>query len=68
MTPHEFKQARKALGLTQLELSRILDVCPTAIRKWEAPEGSRTSRKPNPTACQVMRWMLAGMRPDDYGN
>lgn len=67
MTPAEFKAARQKLGLTQLELGRILDTAPQTIRKWEAPEDANTARGPNPVACQVMRWMLAGiLRPPEW--
>lgn len=68
MTPAEFKAARQKLGLTQSELGRILDTAPQTIRKWEAPEDASTARGPNPVACQVMRWMLAGFRPPDWPN
>lgn len=67
MTPTEFKQARQSLGLTQLELSAVLGVTPQTVRKWEAPEDRGTHREVNPIASKVMSWMLAGMRPGDYG-
>lgn len=66
MTPAEFKAARKSLGLTQSQLGRILDTAPQTIRKWEMPAEASTHRKPNPVACQVMRWMLAGFRPPEW--
>jgi DNA-binding transcriptional regulator YiaG len=67
MTPTEFKQARKTLGLTQIEMGELLGVCETAVRKWETPETCSTNRKINPTAEKVVRWMMAGMKPSDYG-
>lgn len=60
MTPAEFKQARQSLGLTLSQLAAILDVDSRTIRKWEAPESALTSRDPNPTACQVLRWLASG--------
>lgn len=66
MTPHEFKEARRSLGLTQSQLARILDTAPQTIRKWEMPPDRSTARGPNPVACQAMRWMLAGFRPPEW--
>ena len=36
MTPHEFKQARAALGLTGVEFARAFDVADRTVRAWEA--------------------------------
>lgn len=33
--PSKLKEAREAAGLTQVELSRALDVSYSAIQKWE---------------------------------
>ena len=54
------------MGLTQNELAGILNTSPTTIRKWEADDNRNTSRKPNPVAAQVLRWMLAGFRPPEW--
>lgn len=61
MTRQEFKIARYALGLSVVQLGRILDTDPRNIRRWE-----NGSRPPNPTACQVLRWMQAGFRPEEF--
>lgn len=66
MTPDEFKHAQRRLGLSDPELGRILDTNETTIRKWKASEHASTGRGPNPIACQVMRWMLAGFRPPEW--
>ncbi|MEL6362312.1 MAG: helix-turn-helix transcriptional regulator [Pseudomonadota bacterium] len=66
MTPEQFKEARRKLGLTQAQLGTILDTSPTTIRKWEMPEHKSTARGPNPVACQAMRWMLGGFRPPEW--
>lgn len=63
---HEFKAARKSLGLTLAELGAILDTDSRTIRKWEADENASTGRTPNPIACQVMKWMLQGYRPPEW--
>jgi DNA-binding transcriptional regulator YiaG len=65
MTPTEFKAARNTLGLTLSDTARILNTDPRTIRKWEA-EGGNSARPPNPIACQVLKWMLAGWRPPEW--
>jgi DNA-binding transcriptional regulator YiaG len=66
MTPNEFKQARRKLGLTQSQLGMILDTAPQTIRKWEMDETRATARSVNPIAARVMRWMLNGYRPPEF--
>lgn len=66
MSPKEFKEARRKLGLTQSQLGAILDTNPVTIRKWEMDESRSTSRSVNPVAAQAMRWMLAGFRPPGW--
>lgn len=66
MTPAEFKEARRTLGLTQSELGRILDTAPQTIRKWEMDEARSTARSVNPVAARAMQWMLAGYRPPEW--
>ena len=67
MDHNQFRAAREALGLTQVELAKILDVTPRAIAHWEAdPERVTTARKPYPTAVKVMKWMLGGFRPPEF--
>jgi len=66
MTPEQFKEARQSLGLTQYQLGAILDTNPSTIRKWEMSDERNTARKPNPVACQVVRWMLDGFRPPEW--
>ena len=66
MTPEQFKQARKKLGLTQSQLGRILDTAPQTIRKWEMPSHRSTARSVNPVAARAMGWLLAGFRPPEW--
>lgn len=66
MTPAEFKQARRNLGLSQSQLGRILATDPSTIRRWEMPPERNTARPPNPVAAQIMRWMLNGFRPPEW--
>lgn len=65
MTPSEFKQARRKLGLTLSQLSKILGVDERTIRKWEADHG-KSARAPNPVAANVMRWMMQDGRPKEW--
>lgn len=66
MTPDQFKEARRKLGLTQSQLAAILDTNPSTIRRWEMRDARSTSRPPNPIAARVMRWMLDGFRPPEF--
>lgn len=65
MTPTEFKEARRKLGLTVSDVANILGVEPRTVRKWEAETGTN-ARPPNPTAARVMLWMLDGWRPPQW--
>ncbi len=62
MTPSQFKQAQKSLGLSAAALGRILNVDPRTIRRW----GSDGDPRPvNPIAARVMQWLLAGFKPPE---
>ena len=63
MTPQDFKKARTDLGLSAAQLGAILNTDPRTIRKWEHQDGTRP---PNPIACRVLEWMLAGYRPPEW--
>lgn len=65
MTPEEFKETRRKLGLTLSQLAEILDVDARTIRKWEATHGAN-QRAPNPVAAKVMGWMMAEGRPAEW--
>jgi DNA-binding transcriptional regulator YiaG len=60
LTSAQFKQARRALGLTLFQLGQVLDTDPRTIRKWEAGDEAATSRNPNPIACRVLHWLASG--------
>lgn len=66
MRPHEFKEARRKLGLTQAELGAVLDTAPQTIRKWEMADTCSTARSVNPVAARAMRWFLDGFRPPEW--
>ena len=60
MTPKEFKETRKGLGLSVNQLAAILDVSHVTIRRWEMSSGKPSSRKPDPIACRVLEWLEIG--------
>ena len=60
MTPKEFKETRKGLGLSVNQLAAILDVSHVTIRRWEMSSGKPSSRKPDPIACRVLEWLAIG--------
>jgi len=67
MTPAEFNQNRRALGLTVFETAQIMGTIPDTIRKYETESAdAKRARMPNPIACRVMEWMLAGWRPPEW--
>lgn len=66
MMHDEFKAARKTLGLTQGELGRVLDLNETTVRRYEMPPRNNTARAVHPTVARVMRWLLAGFRPEEW--
>jgi DNA-binding XRE family transcriptional regulator len=66
MTPAEFKEARRELGLSQSQLGLLLDTSPQTIRKWETDEERSTARSVNPVAARAMHWFLAGFRPPEW--
>ena len=55
MTPAEFTDARKRLGLSVYALARILNVNHLTVRSWE-----KARRTPNPIACRVLTWLESG--------
>lgn len=66
MSPEEFKEARRKLGLTQSQLAGVLDIAPQTIRKWEMSDERSTARSVNPVAARAMLWFLAGFRPPEW--
>ena len=63
MTPTQFKQARRKLGLSATQLGHILNSDPRTIRRWESEADTRPV---NPIAMRVVQWMLDGYRPPQW--
>lgn len=60
MTPLEFKKFRKSLDLSVNQLSKILNINTTTIRRWEMVDRHKSARPPNPIACEVLKWIKDG--------
>ncbi len=65
MTPTDFKAARTRLGLSASQLATILATDLRTLRRWESVDGTN-ARPPNPIACRVVEWLLAGYRPPEW--
>ena len=65
MTPDEFRQARRELGLSTAELARILNTDARTVRRYEA-DNVKSARAPNPIAARVLEWLSAGFRPPQW--
>ena len=67
MTPVELKAARVALGYTQEAFAKLLDVDPSALRRWEMEPDKPSSRKPNKFVVEIVKSMLIaeGLPPAD---
>lgn len=61
MTPADFRQARKSLGLTQGQLAKLMGVDIRTVQKWEGGE-----RGIDPPAVRLLRAYLDGYRPEDW--
>jgi DNA-binding XRE family transcriptional regulator len=62
MTPAEFKEARRRLGLSAAAMGAILATDPRTVRRWESEADPRPV---NPIAARVVGWMLGGWRPPE---
>jgi transcriptional regulator with XRE-family HTH domain len=67
MTPAELRAARKALGLSVVQMAAMLGVTPIQIRRMETAAGKASARPIMPTTERLMRAYLAGYRPADWG-
>ena len=58
MTPTEFKQGRRALGLSQSALARLFEASRRTVIRWEM--GDTVIAGP---ASVLMRWLAFGEKP-----
>lgn len=61
MTPAEFRQSRKSLGLTQGQLAALIGVDRRTVQKWEGAE-----RDMHPAAVRLLGAYSEGYRPQDW--
>lgn len=61
MKPDEIREARVTLGLTQVEMARVMGVDVMTISRWEVG-----GRNPQRLAVRLIEAYLRGDRPDDW--
>lgn len=66
MTPHEFRQARRALGLSVRQLAAMLAVDPDLVRRMEIQIGDEGHRPIRGAVKRLMQAYLSGYRPPDW--
>jgi len=66
MTHTEIRAARLALGLTQAELAKMLNVEARTVRRMESDPSHSTHRKPAVRMVRLIRAYLDGHRPADW--
>lgn len=62
MTPKQFKKARKALGLQQNELAKILGIAEVSVRRYEMDETTKNHRQVPEATAELMRAFAGGYR------
>lgn len=62
----ELKEARRALGLTQAQMARMLDTDSRSVRRLESHPDSLQHRTPAPRMMRLIQAYLAGFRPPDW--
>jgi len=66
MTHTEIRAARLALGLTQAELAKMLNVEARTVRRMESDPNHSTHRVPAVRMVRLIRAYLDGHRPADW--
>jgi len=66
MTHTEIRAARLALGLTQAELAKMLNVEEQTVRRMESHPDRSKHRKPAVRMVRLIRAYLDGHRPADW--
>lgn len=66
MTPAEFKEARRALGLSVAQMADMLGVTSVQVRRMELREDAGVHRPVMPTTARLVRAYLDGYRPRDW--
>lgn len=66
MTPDEFKEARRKLGLSVSQIADMLGVSHQHARRWTADPGAGSYRPINETVERLLQAYLDGYRPKDW--
>lgn len=63
MTPLEFRRVRRKLGLSNVELHRLIDVAEVTLKRYQMPP-ARVNARPIPKSIALlMQAMEEGFRP-----
>jgi hypothetical protein len=66
MTPTQFREARRMLGLSVRQLAAMLEVEPEVVRRMEVQIGSGGHRPVRSSTERLLRAYLDGYRPPDW--
>jgi DNA-binding transcriptional regulator YiaG len=66
MTPAQFKQARRKLGLSVSQMATMLGVRHEQVRRLEMPTDRTSARPIGPATRRLMQAYLDGYRPADW--
>lgn len=66
MTPTQFREARRTLGLSVRQLAAMLEVEPEVVRRMEIQIGSGGHRPIRGSIQRLLRAYLDGYRPPDW--
>lgn len=66
MTPNEFREARRVLGLSLRQFADMLSVDADAARRMEIPAGIEGHRPIRGSVERLVRAYLDGYRPPDW--
>jgi transcriptional regulator with XRE-family HTH domain len=66
MTPKQFKEARRKLGLSVSQMAKALGVSDMQIRRMQIAPDKGSHREVQPTTEKLIRAYLDGYRPKDW--
>jgi len=66
MKPKTFRKARKALGLSQRQLAKVIGISWITVKKYEMPTDATNHRDVSPPIEALMKAYLSGYRPPKW--
>ena len=66
MDNKQFKEMRKAIGLTRAQLAKLLDTDTQSVQRIEMPPTASTARSVAPRMERLMNAYASGYRPPDW--